>query len=234
MDIAALKCWKAFCEIRYPPSPDFMDCRGKLVSALRSDTLTEWRIDPARFIVHDKDKRRLLHAAFQSSVITTELPENLGHFRQQAEHFLVTMGDTLTLTKLTRIGVRFYYLLPCPSFEPVMESLRDRLCQITMPQRKALGGDIVDVSLGLTLRYESDKGSLFIGPMVREELQGRFESDATKSDLPDAAVWADFDYYCEAPVFASGRFRPYIHQFLDQACSVSSQAVGEFLQQLGG
>lgn len=233
MDTTYLKEWKATCEIRYPPSPEFFDRRGRIIAQTRDERLTKWSMVRNRVDLHDEHKTMRAFSSYRNSGMVMEAPPNMGFFCQRARNFLRFVLEELRISTLTRIGVRIFLLLPATDFDGLVASLRDNLYALSSDQWGNLGGKAVDVGFPLTLQLGDNRANFMMGPMEREQLESHFDSATVKEKLPDVATFVDFDVYRRNPSIQDDRVGRLVHQFLEVACGEIREKTSRFLEGIG-
>ena len=221
MDISELREWKSVCEIRYPGRPRIFDVRGRIIQQTLTKTLTEWRTTQNRVDINSKDGTVRYFASFKNAGSVMEQPASVAVFRDGTVKFLGGVIEHLEITGLSRIGVRFYYLVPVPAFQALVEAMTRGLYRLSPDDWEQVGGIPVDVGFPLTLKFGRSKANFIMGPMERGELEGHFESKTVKEKLPDAAVFIDFDYYEINPSRGKKSLHRFVREFIDQASDIS-------------
>lgn len=221
MDISELQQWKSICEVRYPARPRLFDIRGRITQQTLTNTLTEWRMVQNRVDIYNKDETVRYFASFKNAGSVMEQPASIAFFRDGTVKFLRHVIEDLEITELSRIGVRFYYLVPVPDFKALVQDMSRGLYRLSHEDWEKVGGIPVDVGFPLTLEFGRCKVNFMMGPMERGQLEEFFETDTVKERLPGASVFIDFDYYEMNPPMGTKTLHRFVREFIDQASNIS-------------
>lgn len=237
MDITEFREWKSVCEIRYPARPLLFDLRGRIIKQTLTEALTEWRVSQNRVDIHTRDGTVRYFASFKNAGSVMEQPASAAFFRDGAVKFLRGVIEDLEISELSRIGVRFYYLVPVPDFEALVQSMTRGLYRLSNDDWEQVGGIPVDVGFPLTLEFGRCKANFMMGPMKTSQLEEFFETDTVKERLPGASVFIDFDYYEMNPPMGTKTLHRFVREFIDQASDISrsySKGLLAFVSSQGG
>ena len=221
MDVSELEQWRSVCEIRYPARARLFDIRGLIIQKTVTKTLTKWRKSQNRVDIFSKDETVRYFASFKNAGSVMEQPASVTVFRDGTVKFLRRVMEDLRIGELSRIGVRFYYLVRVPNFEKLVDVMMRGLYRLSDDDWQQVGGVPIDVGFPLTLKFGRRKANFMMGPMESSQLKGHFETDAVREKLPDASVFVDFDYYETNP--SVGKKAPYrfVREFIDEASDTS-------------
>jgi len=229
-----LKIWKAICEIKYPAAAQLFDQRGSIAAKWHGQfDFTDWRIANNEVTLYNKSKSLLFQAGYRRMVCVMELPERYTSFRDCAFKVLFDTLDTLSVSKLERIGLRLLQLDERKSFKMLLAQMRKTLYGIADEAWNPLGGYPIDMGFLVTLQIGDYKANFSMGPMQKEQLKGFFDSVTVQEKLPASALFVDFDLYAEEPKFYRKDLEKKLAQFLELGESEIQRRTAEFVEQFG-
>lgn len=186
-------------EIRYKPTSLLLDFRGQLAAVLSdSMSLSEWRITQNRVDVHSKDESARVFVSHRNAgavLRNTSIPD---YFPNQANKFLRSLFSIPPFkgpTIINRIGVRSRFAVSVElSFEALLEQFQAALTVLTPEASTALGAEITDISLPLSLQTPIGDINFMSGPMKQEQL-AKFFTAVDQETLPEVSLYVDLDYW---------------------------------------
>lgn len=186
-------------EIRYKPNARVLDFRGELAASISQHMeLTEWRIDNNRVDVHSKDQATRMFVAFRNAgaaLRNTSLPD---YFPNQATKFtrhLFTLKPLSDPVTVERLGVRSRFATPSPlPFTELLHQFETKVLNVSKEALAAFDARLIDIGAPLNFETKSGKINTNSGPMEREQLARFFEFEK-KEDLPEVALYLEFDYW---------------------------------------
>jgi len=234
MDTSELKRWKLICEIRFPGSVAFFDERAHLVQAYQTPQFDKWGMEANRIDIHNEDRQYLAFTIHRNAGIAMEDPPTEGFFRDHTKRWFKLLLEELHIERLNRIGVRSLMLLPQPNFEDLVALLRTGMFKNSDTLWRNFGLEPVDFGFPLFFRDGATRINLKFGPMGRSLVERDFESETTRKKLPEACLFADFDYFQHEPSFDRQRLLADIMRFVDAGCDQALEKTSSLIAEIGG
>lgn len=234
MDTSQLKQWKLISEIRFPGSVAFFDKRAHLVQSFRTSQFHKWGLQSNRVELHGEDRQFLAFTSHKNGGIVVEDPPTITFFHDHLRRWLKILLEELNISRLNRIGVRSFMLLPQPDFEDLVGLLRTSMFNNGDTLWRNFGLEPVDFGFPLFFRDGATRINLRFGPMKRPEVEGQFESEAIRKKLPEVFLFADFDYFQAEPKFDRKRLLPDIMRFINAGCDQALERTSSLLAGIGG
>lgn len=177
-------------------------CQGWLEKHERR-MFPQWGMSPVIVELKDEAAYKKFYIAAKSAgaqwenLLAAEVKQEL----QLAASFLGELAEAMGDLQATRMGLRFYYLVPVPDFDEVRRLLLDK-CTRWADFAGTLGAQDADV--GVSWQFDAGDASIQItaGPVKREEFEKFFESvdlgrcarEDRERFFPGAALLFDGDF----------------------------------------
>jgi len=234
MDASELRRWTLMSEIRFPGSVAFFDKRARLVQSFQTSQFDKWALQPRRVDITDGNRQFLAFTSHQNAGIAMEDPPTEGFFRDHLKRWLKVLLEELHIERLNRIGVRSLMLLPQPDFEDMVDLLRTGMFRNSDTLWTNFGLEPVDFGFPLFFREGATRITLKLGPMRRSAVEREFASDAIREKLPEACLFADFDYFQDEPSFDRQRLLADIMRFVNTGCDKAIEMTSSLIAGIGG
>ena len=202
---------KLVLEWRYPPDLHFY---GKMdeIALKFADQFKDWERSALTVEVREKVKHRRTHLAFNRSFYEVDSPKEPSSECEIAYKFLDATAHALNLTKLTRVGLRYWFAIDLGlSFPALVDLVHDRF-YAAKPLAEMLPETVKDVSF--ITYYTHSNGwqfNLRVGPMESEQWfrEIKYEPALHQSDddpsafaklkksIPEQFLYVDVDYFKE-------------------------------------
>jgi hypothetical protein len=234
-EMADFEIWKAIFEVRYPAAGPLFDNRGRIANTWRWEFgFTDWRIARNEVTVYEESGASRFQVGHQRCGLVVELPTRYVDFSRQAVTLVSHTLELLEVRKLERIGLRLIQLAERKHFRLLVTRMREGLYRLDEEDWEPLGGHPTDVGFPLTLRIGDRNANFMMGPMEKMQLAKYFESDRTKEQLPEAALFVDFDFYEEEPSIHPKDLKKGLAGFLELGENEALRRPVEFVEGLGG
>jgi hypothetical protein len=221
--------WKAIWEVRYPAAGLLFDKRGEIATKWQfQEDLTEWRISNNQVVIHNLSKTRMLLTSLGRMSVTEELPKNYKTFSNLALTFTNDVLDTISVSKISRIGLRLLFVSPSKSFKGLVRRIGKKIYKLEEQDWNILGGYPEDIAFPLVLKIGENKANFKFGPMEKEQYQRDevFSTEEALQKMPPVSLFIDFDLYKLDPLGKSRDIM--LKEFLDNGGSHIQDTVVKF------
>jgi hypothetical protein len=184
-------------EVRYSPNAKILDYRGTWAESVsKFMDLRQWEIVENRFDVFDKEQTRRFFVSYRNAGALIHNSSTRNYFPDQANKFLrflfdqKAFGDSLLLE---RLGVRARFATSFDgSFEELLNRYSTRFLTINPKVHELMNATIIDIAGPIDFSTKNGKINTSSGPMPKEQVAQAFSHE---KDLPDIALYFDFDYW---------------------------------------
>jgi hypothetical protein len=183
---------KAIMEIRFQAVINYSEIRLGLFRRW-TDRFPDIKLSSTTVELSDAPKKFKVFSEWQRAGGSIEGPvTNFANFRDVVCNFLDDLLKAYDLNRLTRIGTRFFYVLPISSFGDLASTLGKSLFR---PEFTGLFPDTKDVGAALVCRHEQNEYQFQSGPVAWDELASRISLEFEKEKKQfESALFIDIDY----------------------------------------
>lgn len=220
MEVTSLILQKAVIEVRFHAIINYPELRLDLFRKW-TDKFSNIEIGENIITLSNAEEQFGIFSEWHRAGSSIEGPvNNFARFRDVTCNFLDDLMKKYGVTKLTRIGVRFFYVIPYTSFQELANILNRN---IFTPHFAALFPDARDVGAAFVCKHGQNEYWFSTGPVTRDELATRAGLKFSKQVAPENGLFIDIDYRrtelmehnirtftTEAHRFAAERARQYV------------------------
>lgn len=191
MEVTSLTLQKVVIEVRFHAIIDYREIR---LGVFRKWTQKFSNIEMGENIItlSNPEEQFGIFSEWHRAGSSIEAPvNNFAHFRDVTCNFLDDLMKTYAVSKLTRIGVRFFYVIPYTSFQELTSILNRNFFR---PNFSALFPDARDVGAAFVSRDGQNEYLFNTGPVTRDELATRAGLKFSKQVPPETGLFIDIDY----------------------------------------
>src|SRR5260221_4054556 len=209
-------------ELRYEPLVQFFDRRSELLGRIFKDSKTKqpnfqhWQLRDSRVDFVDADQMRMFIVTYRNCGYQCDDPPSENYAKDQILKYVTAASEVIgeDFEVIQRIGFREIQVFPVEDLQPIKKLLKENFIQTDTPFFRALNANLDDFTvLPLVFRKGDHSFQITLGPASKDDIAMRVGNVA---DMPDAALYADIDYYSIGPQLKPG-FRTTIADFLNRS-----------------
>lgn len=212
-------------QVRYEPTGDFVDNRGKILNLLKG----KWNhlaFKHDKIIMKDEEKNLEGLITWKLSQITIENIPNFGIFKDLSKsRFPNDLWEIMNVKKFSWMGCRTMMVY---SQEEKFDDIVDKLLLFySVPNDcwDIIGGKPADVGFPFTFLTHERRINLTFGPMEKDQMKNQFFK--VHENLPEIGLFIDCDYICNKE-FESNKIRT----FLNEAIEFADNKACDFVQKV--
>lgn len=227
---------KTIWQLRFPASELLLDYRGRIASEWKGkDGLSEWRIGINSVLIHNSPSSLHLYADTKELSAKSEMAITEKEFQQLAVDFTLNTLEIIQPEKITRVGLRFIFLLPHDNFRALVNKMRSKLYRLSTEDWGIFGGLPEDIgSISLILPSEDKKINFSTGPMEKAQLIEHFESAEARAKLPATSIFIDIDVYKTEPKWHRKSYPKHALDFISQGYEESRRIAYNYIMKFEG
>lgn len=227
-------------EIRFRPSPLFLDRRGAIAEGFHGDPFIHWRVEATQVLLFDEARTRLVGVTHRNLVVEMEAPDTYQVFEDQTRRWIrhVTQSQFLGQLHVGRIGFREWYFVPVADMSLVQlaQLISDRFMRTDSLTKNLENCRMIDNALVFVLETPNFKSEVTLGPMDRDEAR---QKEWVRTDQGAASIPGDLSFAMDVDVYSDmGGSEPRSHQellrWVRQAHDMAEQIGTIFANDLGG
>jgi len=184
---------KHLVEIRFKPSPSFLDKRGKIAESLSGKLFDSWSISENRIDFGNRDCKYIKgFFSFTNAGFSSVYPQPLEYFVERAKDFIPRAWIFFGTNEVIRIGVRSTFLSEVSDFENTVRAYREHFLKLNEEEVKEFGGQLVDVGFPLNFVMGDKRFNIMTGPMKKAQALIHYGNE---EEIPETAIFLDVDYF---------------------------------------
>ena len=189
------------CEIRFKPNPNVLDRRGEIATSFSQHMeLSEWQIGENRVDIFSKDQLARVFVAFRNAGVVIRKAPLPDYFPNQSAKFarhLFALKILQDPVIIDRIGVRSRFAIPSQlSFKDLLLQFERKVVNISKEASLIFDANLTDIGAPINFETKIGKINSHSGPMEKEQLSKFFRLE-DKEELPEVALYLDFDYWAK-------------------------------------
>lgn len=178
-------------EVRFRPSPRFLDEKGHIAAHMTNDEFNHWNISSNRIDFSSSEHPELAaFFSFSNLGVTSAPPASTADFLNTVKEYIKSAWQHFEKETIIRMGVRSKYLIEVSSITKAFNAYKNKFLKLSDDDITKFGGELVDVGFPLNFIAGDNFFNVNTGSMEKKQSEGIFGEKAF-----EAGIYVEVDYF---------------------------------------